>query len=134
MHISKRYKQCGISRLASKLKYKVCDIGLRKLDHAESITVKRKENHYNHRLNLKSRGSQLTILVYAVVAMQAKVTYWETKATFDTDSFPIGIENRCSSCTSCNPKNFIRDLRDTKHTIKGFMGTKTINIQWGAIL
>ena len=75
LHISKRYKQCGISRLASKLKYKVCDIGLRKLDHAESITVKRKENHYNHRLNLKSRGSQLTILVYAVVAMQAKVTY-----------------------------------------------------------
>jgi hypothetical protein len=40
-------------------------------------------------------------LVFATVAMQANgSTIQETKVQFDTDSEPIGIDNRCTGCIS----------------------------------
>lgn len=43
---------------------------------------------------------------------------------FDTDSKPIGIDNRCSACILHDIKDFIGNLRQSNRTIKGFGGIR----------
>jgi len=54
---------------------------------------------------------------------------------FDTDSGPIGIDNRCSGCISHNIDDFV-DGKVTKlnRAIKGFGGTKTMNVSQGTLV
>ncbi|CAJ1936825.1 unnamed protein product, partial [Cylindrotheca closterium] len=54
-------------------------------------------------------------------------------ARFDTDSLPIGIDNRCSFCISDKEYHF-EDLRKTQHVIKGFGNRKTIDVMAGTLV
>ncbi|CAJ1933458.1 unnamed protein product, partial [Cylindrotheca closterium] len=54
-------------------------------------------------------------------------------ARFDTDSLPIGINNRCSFCISDKEYHF-EDLRKTQHVIKGFGNRKTIDVMAGTLV
>ena len=53
---------------------------------------------------------------------------------FDTDSMPVGIDNRCTACISCDIADFDGELTPCNRTIRGFGGTTTTNVQKGTIL
>ena len=53
---------------------------------------------------------------------------------FDTDSFPIGIDNRCSGCISPVAEDFEGPLRECNRSIKGFRGTTTSNVMMGTLV
>ena len=57
----------------------------------------------------------------------------QNHASFDTDSSPVGVDNRCSGCISHKVTYFIRELVDCNITIKVFGGTRTMNIKIGTI-
>ena len=48
---------------------------------------------------------------------------------FDTDSEPIGIDNRCTGCISHRIEDFDGPLTDSGRAIRGFGGTKMTNVQ-----
>ena len=72
--------------------------------------------------------------VLATMACQAQKTHWEQRANFELDSYKIGIDNRCSAYILGNPADFIGLLYDSSRTIKGFMGTRTMNVKTGTIV
>ena len=65
--------------------------------------------------------------------MQAHMSKYTTKASFDTDSVPVGIDNRCSGCMSNKSSDFDGKLRPVKRVIKGFGGSRTYNAMMGTI-
>ena len=56
-----------------------------------------------------------------------------TIASFDTDSVPVGIDNRYSGCMSHKSSEFDGKLRPVKRVIKGFIGSRTYNVMMGTI-
>ena len=53
--------------------------------------------------------------------------------TFDTDSGPIGIDNRCSVCMSNDKGDFVGELTKTFKYINGFNGTNRHTVYEGTI-
>ena len=83
------------------------------------------------------RGSHkriLRLISLSAMAYQAKHDKRTNITRFDTDSAPVGIDNRCSGCISHVAEDFIGTLRDSDRTIKGFAGTRTTNIKVGTLL
>ncbi len=72
-------------------------------------------------------------LAQSATAMTAKTKIRSNVITFDSDSAPVGIDNRCSACISHVPEDFIGDLVDTDRTIRGFAGTKTSGVKIGTL-
>ena len=73
-------------------------------------------------------------LVLAALAMQTKsASAYENSIAFDTDSGPIGIDNRCTACISHRIEDFEGQLVDSNRSIKGFGGTRTKNVKMGTI-
>ena len=72
--------------------------------------------------------------VLAAMACQAQKTHWEQRANFDLDSYEIGIDNRYSTYILGNPADFIGPLYDSGRAIKGFMGTRTMNVKTSTIV
>ena len=69
------------------------------------------------------------------VAMQAEgAGIFEHQMTFDTDSSPIGVDNRCTGCISHRTEDFEGPLIDTGRQIKGFGGSQTSNVQMGTLI
>jgi hypothetical protein len=60
------------------------------------------------------------MLCFAAVAMQANGSRiaQERTATFDTDSEPIRVNNRCTGCISNHIEDFVGPLEDSKRSIK----------------
>jgi hypothetical protein len=76
------------------------------------------------------------MMAFAAVAMQAngmQSNYLETMVTFDTDSVPIGIDNRCTGCISNRIEDFEGPMVESKRAIKGFGGTRTTGIMIGTL-
>ena len=48
----------------------------------------------------------------------------------DTDSVPIGIDNRCSLCISHVPEDFMGNLIPSNRKIKGFRGIYHQEFKW----
>ena len=67
------------------------------------------------------------------VMVLSETTAAQNHASFDTDSVPVGVDNRCSGCISQKVTDFIGDLVDCNITIKVFGGTRTSNIKVGTI-
>ena len=73
-------------------------------------------------------------LAFAALAMQARsANAYENSMAFDTDSGPIGIDNRCTACISHRIEDFEGQLYDSNRVIKGFGGTRTQNVKMGTI-
>jgi hypothetical protein len=53
--------------------------------------------------------------------------------TFDTDSAPVGIDNRCSVCMSHVKSDFIGELQEARLAVTGFHGTKHCKVYKGTI-
>ena len=72
---------------------------------------------------------------FVAVAMAAEGSpIHENRVTFDTDSSPIGVDNRCTGCISHCIEDFEGPLRDSNRAIKGFGGSRTTNIKLGTIV
>ena len=74
-----------------------------------------------------------TVLVYPIIASEAKTDKRSNYTRFDTDSAPVGIDNRCTGCISHVAQDFIGPLRDTAKSIKGFGGHRTHNVKMGTL-
>ena len=72
--------------------------------------------------------SPTSIVVNQVLCMHTQVNN-SNISTFDTDSIPIGIDNRCTACISHKIEDFVGPLRDTNRIIRGFGGTKDKEIK-----
>jgi hypothetical protein len=70
--------------------------------------------------------------ILSVVAIKSTV-HTECVAQFDTDSGPVGIDNRCSACISHKRADFIGELFPRTQTIKGFEGTRVSSIHMGTL-
>ena len=68
------------------------------------------------------------------MALQSKTGQYTNNIRFDTDSAPIGIDNRCTACISHVAQDFIGPLKDTGRTIKGFAGSQTKNVKVGTLV
>jgi hypothetical protein len=74
------------------------------------------------------------VLALSVLAMQANATIsTERETRFDTDSELVGINNRCSVCTSHEPSDFDGPLEKSNRVVKGFGGSHTTNINVGTL-
>ena len=73
---------------------------------------KNKEKNIDLHNDAKAMTCEITCL-----ATQTGKRYQDT---FDTDSRPIGIDNRCSACISHKKEDFVGELKSTKKTIRGF--------------
>ena len=72
-------------------------------------------------------------IVYAATAMNAELDKRTNVMPFDSDSAPIGVDNRCTACISHIAEDFIGNLVDSKRTIKGFGGSRTAGIKMGTL-
>jgi hypothetical protein len=72
------------------------------------------------------RYTTAALFCFAAVAMQAN-------GSFDTDSEPIGVDNRCTGCISNYIEDFVGPLEDSKRSIKGFGGSRTSNVKISTI-
>lgn len=52
---------------------------------------------------------------------------------FDTDSFEIGIDNRCSKCISHRKRDFVGELVPTRTRVSGYTGTTTRTLYEGTL-
>ena len=69
-------------------------------------------------------------IAMAAVAMQATdIAKNERVTKFDTDSGPIGVDNRCSGCISHDIHDFIGPMKDCNRAIKGFGGVRTYDVK-----
>ena len=67
------------------------------------------------------------------VMVLSETTAAQNHASFDTDSSPVGVDNRCSGCISHKVTYFIGELVECNRNIKGVGGTSTTNIKMGTI-
>ena len=91
-----------------------------KLKRMQAIAKKNSQN-----LNFNPKRGISLIAASTLLAMstnQVKAT--QSVAYFDTDSKPIGIDNRCTACISHDINDFVGKLHDSDRTIKGFGGIK----------
>ena len=75
-----------------------------------------------------------TFYALSVMALQTNAGKYTNQVRFDTDSAPIGIDNRCSACISHVAQDFIGPLRDSGRTIKGFAGSRTKGVKVGTLV
>jgi hypothetical protein len=73
------------------------------------------------------------LIAMPAVAMQANVKQSERITTFDTDTQWIGVDNRCSGCISHIKSDFVGRLNQTTRTLKGFAGSRTVNVSIGTL-
>jgi hypothetical protein len=84
----------------------------------------------------RKRSLAVGMMAFAAVAMQAngmQSQYQETMVTFDTDSVPIGIDNRCTGCISNRIEDFEGPWVESNRAIKGFGGSRTTGIMIGTL-
>jgi hypothetical protein len=75
----------------------------------------------------------LTLFAMSAIAMSVETGNAANRIIFDTDSEPIGIENRCMATMSHRIEDFISDLVPTDKVVKGFAGSQTPNVMMGTI-
>ena len=91
----------------------------------KKINMKKRRHH--------TKRSFRHLYAYSVVALEAKANKRMNIARFDTDSAPVGIDNRCTGCISHVAEDFIGPLHDSGKALKGFGGSRTQNVKVGTI-
>jgi hypothetical protein len=84
----------------------------------------------------RRRSKLLSLLAYSAVCMATETMLVQAQSatgSFDTDSKPIGIDNRCTACISHDETDFIGGITASNRWIKGFGGSKTTNVKTGTL-
>ena len=97
------------------------------------LTSSHKKKKQRHRCKYNSRR-YVRIMACSVVALEVKANKRTNVIRFDTDSAPVGIDNRCTGCISHIAEDFVGQLRDSNKSIKGFGGSRTPNVKIGTLL
>jgi hypothetical protein len=76
------------------------------------------------------------LMVYAMsaIAISAETGNVANRIVFDTESEPIGIDNRFTATMSHRIDDFISELIPTDKVVKGFAGSRTSNVMKGTII
>ena len=101
----------------------LCLPGTNKLQNIHTSMLQKKDGKTKRR-----KGTSTHLL-----CMKTKMNKDVYTATFDTDSHPLGIDNRCTACISHDVKDFIGPLTDTDKSIKGFGGTTQGQVKIGTL-
>ena len=72
------------------------------------------------------------IVAQQVLCMHTKSGGSHTQM-WDTDSYPIGVDNRCTACISHSIDDFVGSFQDTERTIRGFGGSTHVGIKKGTV-
>ena len=120
-------------RQKSRKKMHARTIILRRYSPTIATWYQRTKAQLSIRLRLAPRKHSRTLLANEVITMQAHMSKHTTNASFDTDSGPVGIDNRCSGCMSNKSSDFDGEIRPVKQVIKGFGGSRTYNVIMGTI-
>jgi hypothetical protein len=88
------------------------------------------------RLHNKSHHKTIPLMIFtAILAMNAKSSnIHNNRINFDTDSEPIGVDNWCTGCISHHIEDFEGPLNDSERIIKGFGGSRTLNVKIGTLV
>jgi hypothetical protein len=77
----------------------------------------------------RRRSKPLSLLACSAVCMTTEAVHAQSlTGSFDTDSKPIGIDNRCTACISHDATDFVGNVLPSNRWIKGFGGSKTTNV------
>ena len=71
----------------------------------------------------------LPLLMMAALAMHSTIAGSAGMASFDTNTYKTGIDNRASVCISHKASNFEGPLMDSPSVIKGIVGTRVTKIK-----
>lgn len=88
-------------------------------------------------LRSKHKHNPFRALAFAAIASLPATQghgHYRNQMIFDTDSGPIGVDNRCTGCISHRIDDFEGPLADSDRAIKGFGGTRTMNVKVGTIV
>ena len=96
------------------------------------MKIERKRNCEKRRNTIRRKKILMSIACTAT-AMKAELDKRLNVVPFDSDSAPVGVDNRCSACISYIPEDFTGDLEDSDRTVKGFAGSKTTGIKVGTL-
>ena len=89
--------------------------------------------HTRFRRDFSSKlPSRLAVMV--VLAMEAGKSMAQPGIPYDTDSGPIGIDNRCTACISHRVSDFEGPLTDVNFSIRGFAGSRTSGLKRGTLV
>ena len=102
------------------------------MTNARPIRHRRKQTSVRKglpRARFRCIRGRLTMIVIVLSA----TTSAQNHASFEMDSAPVGVDNRCLGCISHKVTDFIGELVDCNRTIKGFGSTRTTNIKIGTI-
>ena len=100
-----------------------------------SPRINRQHFYYSQRRTRRRDGKTITAMaaMLMIASTEASASIHQS-AQFDTDSKPIGIDNRCSACISHEITDFIGPLKDSNRIIKGFGGIRhSSNIMMGTL-
>ena len=78
-------------------------------------------------------GEQLLICQPAALHAVSDPDLRPPAAHFDTDSTPVGLDNRCSACMSHIKEDFVGELLPSNMYSKGFGGTQNWYVMKGTI-
>jgi hypothetical protein len=107
-------------------RWKVTRQGRRRMLKVRAIAI---------RMQTKPTHRMIALMAFTAVAMQASGSGgYDNMAMFDTDSAPIGVDNRCTGCISHKIEDFEGPLTESNRSIKGFGGSKTANVMIGTIV
>ena len=105
-----------------------------KIDQIQiQLTSAHKNKNRKRKCKYKSKR-YVRIMSYGVMELEVKAIKRSNVVRFDTDSGPVGIYNRCTGCISHVAQDFIGQLRESGKSIKGFGGTRILNVKIGTIL
>lgn len=133
----KRAIICNSAKLAKKISN-----GIETLLQGGDSTFRRRylrrttSRQYGRRPRFKKRnGSNLKKLIVVMSTTSGRQTKSRERLVhFDTDSGPVGIDNRCSACMSPYLEDFVGPMETCERSIKGFNGTSTHSVKKGTLL
>ena len=79
---------------------------LRRYSPTTASWHQRTKAQLSRKLRLAPRKHSQTLLANEVITMQARMSKHTTNASFDTDSGPVGIDNKFSGCMSNKSSDF----------------------------
>ena len=103
-----------------------------------NLPTRRKPRHFGMLGHKSPRYSPRPIQFMAIVAIAMSASNVIENRTnecnpFDTDSGPVGIDNKCSGCITHIRSDIPGEIRECNRAIKGFGGTRVSNVWMGTI-
>ena len=95
----------------------------------EAAAISKRKGKSPGRYKSLARVAAVSILAYKTDITQSRNKH----SRFDTDSYQIGIDNRCSACISHVRSDFVGELKKVNRTIKGFGGTSEYKVYQGTL-